>query len=80
VVRINIRVPREISSTDNDHGGWLRFGGMPNGVRVRTPLPALDFVPQEGTLVLFSSYFCHGTLPFRAKKHRMSVGVDVISQ
>jgi predicted Zn-dependent protease len=57
--------------------GILSFGapGM-----ITTPLlPAeLSLQPEVGQLVLFPSYFWHGTLPFHSEQPRLTVAFDVV--
>jgi len=58
-----------------DRAGWLKFGEP--GVRVG--LTAEHFVrPQAGTLVLFPSYFWHGTVPFEDGGDRLTAAFDVV--
>ena len=46
--------------------------------------PALDAElsvrPELGQLVLFPSYFWHGTLPFHSKQSRLTVAFDVVPE
>jgi tetratricopeptide (TPR) repeat protein len=57
--------------------GILSFGapGM-----VTTPLLDAEFSirPEVGQLVLFPSYFWHGTLPFHSEQPRLTVAFDVV--
>ncbi|HEV7605906.1 MAG TPA: putative 2OG-Fe(II) oxygenase [Steroidobacteraceae bacterium] len=56
--------------------GWLKFGEP--GVRIRE-CPAEHFIhPQCGLLVLFPSYFWHGTVPFSEGGRRLTAAFDVI--
>jgi hypothetical protein len=34
--------------------------------------------PEEGVLVLFPSYFWHGTVPFRSSEARLTVAFDAV--
>jgi tetratricopeptide (TPR) repeat protein len=57
--------------------GWLTFG------KSNLELGALDryshtVQPIAGTLVLFPSYFWHGTVPFRSDDVRLTVAFDVV--
>ncbi|MFK2892577.1 putative 2OG-Fe(II) oxygenase [Dyella flagellata] len=61
------------SSTD----GCLAFG-QPSIVTA-PPLPAQYVVrPEAGRLVLFPSYFWHGTVPFHSEQSRLTVAFDVV--
>ena len=36
--------------------------------------------PEEGLLLLFPSYFYHGTVPFEAAEPRISIAFDVLPE
>jgi hypothetical protein len=59
--------------------GILSFGapGM-----ITTPLleAELSLQPEVGQLVLFPSYFWHGTLPFHSEQPRLTVAFDVVPE
>lgn len=57
--------------------GWLRFGetSLHLGERERT---ARVMQPESGLLVLFPSYFFHGTIPFYGDTPRVTVAFDVV--
>ncbi len=74
-----VRLPREIGNAQSK-AGWLRFGALPDNITAEPPFEIIHIEPQEGRLVLFPAYFYHGTVPWRGKKHRMSLGIDVIAQ
>ena len=62
------------------HAGWLEFFRPPSGIRARST-PRLHVVqPDAGMLVLFPSYFYHGTVPFQFDGLRISVGIDLIPE
>jgi hypothetical protein len=57
--------------------GTLSFGAP--GVLTAPALPAeLSVRPELGLLVLFPSYFWHGTLPFHSEQPRLTVAFDVV--
>ncbi|MBL9096635.1 MAG: tetratricopeptide repeat protein [Alphaproteobacteria bacterium] len=63
-------------ATSTDRQGWFTLGDPPFDVpwtdRVRR------FVqPKEGALVLFPSYFYHGTIPFAGDQTRTTIAFDV---
>ncbi len=62
---------------ENDKQGWLRFGRTNLQLGDREPDPYL-VRPEEGLLVLFPSFFFHGTTPFREDRHRLTVAFDVL--
>jgi tetratricopeptide (TPR) repeat protein len=57
--------------------GILSFGAP--GMLTTPPLPAeLSVRPEVGLLVLFPSYFWHGTLPFQSDQPRLTVAFDAV--
>jgi predicted Zn-dependent protease len=57
--------------------GALSFGAP--GMLTTPSLPAeLSVRPELGLLVLFPSYFWHGTLPFHSEQPRLTVAFDVV--
>jgi len=57
--------------------GTLSFGAP--GMLTTPALPAeLSVRPEIGLLVLFPSYFWHGTLPFHSEQPRLTVAFDVV--
>ena len=66
----------ELPSVDEaSRAAWLKFGEP--GLRVA--LPPEHFVrPEAGMLVLFPSYFWHGTVPFSEGGGRLTAAFDVI--
>lgn len=57
--------------------GWLKFGEshMELGERDR---PEHFVKPVVGRLVLFPSYYWHGTVPFRSSHDRLTIAFDVV--
>lgn len=59
--------------------GVLSFGAP--GMLTTPPLPAeLSVRPEVGLLVLFPSYFWHGTLPFHSDQPRLTVAFDAVPE
>jgi uncharacterized protein (TIGR02996 family) len=59
---------------DEARAGWIKFGEP----GVKLGLAAEHFVePRAGRLVLFPSYFWHGTVPFRRGGGRLTAAFDV---
>ncbi|MEI9885067.1 MAG: tetratricopeptide repeat protein [Rhizomicrobium sp.] len=59
-----------------DQQGWLKFGESNLGLGERDrPLHLVK--PKVGRLVLFPSYFWHGTVPFASTDTRLTVAFDV---
>lgn len=70
-----VDVPEEVQD-QNLKSGWLKFG------EPRFPVPEVTaerFVqPRAGRLVLFPSYFWHGTNPIHGEQARVSVAFDAV--
>lgn len=61
----------------SNHDGCLAFGEP--GIATTPPLPAQHVIrPEPGMLVLFPSYFWHGTVPFASEQTRLTVAFDVL--
>ena len=73
-----VRLPAEVSNDDDSkRAGWLRFGALPSHMKIQSA--DIRYVtPEEGRLVIFPSFFYHGTIPFKSPKHRVSLGIDAI--
>ena len=68
-----VELPRV--ARDGTRAGWLKFGEP--GVKVG--LSPEHFVePRAGMLVLFPSYFWHGTVPFHEGGGRLTAAFDVV--
>ena len=60
----------------HDRQGWLKFGESNMGLGERDQ-PAHSVKPAVGKLVLFPSYYWHGTVPFTDPGERLTVAFDV---
>lgn len=61
-----------------DHAGWIEFGRTGEAIGNRED-PLIELVqPEEGTLLLFPSYFYHRTIPFQGEEPRISLAFDVL--
>ncbi len=69
-------LPAEIVTGAGDEGA-LQFG-VPDETLGLNLAPRRVVQPRLGTLVLFPSYFWHGTVPFTARSPRMSVAFDAL--
>lgn len=71
-----VSLPSAVEAADG-HQGWIKFGetGLDLGHRER-----IDKMirPEVGKLVLFPSYFYHGTVPFEDEGYRTTVAFDVV--
>lgn len=71
------KVPKAVSSSDDNHAGWLGFGEPGYDIpSVRPPSTRL-LAPEAGLLVCFPSYIWHWTEPFQGEEERVSVAFDV---
>jgi tetratricopeptide (TPR) repeat protein len=71
-----IELPDCMADAHSDQG-ILTFGQP--GIATSPPLPAEYSVrPEPGMLVLFPSYFWHGTVPFRSSQPRLTVAFDAV--
>ena len=72
-----IELPDDMGAAAEE--GALTFGEP--GIVTTPALPAQYRVrPKVGTLVLFPSYFWHGTVPFRSHQPRLTVAFDAIPE
>ncbi|MEN2709184.1 tetratricopeptide repeat protein [Sphingomonas sp. NPDC092331] len=69
-----VALPRAV---DFHRQGWLKFGesGLRLGERERI---TRMIRPEPGLLVLFPSYFYHGTVPFEDAGHRTTIAFDIV--
>lgn len=58
--------------------GCIEFGRPPAFIKHRSEQTTRIHRPEEGTAVLFPSYFFHGTLPAAGAVKRVSIGIDMI--
>lgn len=71
-----VRLP-DLDRQDAPQAGWLKFGESGLGLGVRDQAEHL-IRPAVGRLVLFPSYFWHGTVPFQDEGDRLTVAFDVL--
>lgn len=69
----------DVDAAADENAGCLTFG---EPSLITTPaLPAQHVVqPEVGMLVLFPSYFWHGTVPFTSARARLTVAFDVVPE
>lgn len=69
-----VSLPDELDDASRRQG-WLKFGES----HLDLGSGAEHFVkPQVGHLVLFPSYFWHGTVPFESRDERLTIAFDVV--
>jgi tetratricopeptide (TPR) repeat protein len=71
-----VAVP-EVSDDPAAKQGWLKFGEPTEDFGAHFS-PRMTVQPRPGRLVLFPSYFWHGTVPFQSSQCRTSVAFDVL--
>ena len=69
--------PTVIESAGGSTAGWIQFGAPPEELALDLP-PRRVVQPRLGALVLFPSYFWHGTVPFQDSSPRMTVAFDAV--
>ena len=65
-----LELPDVIEDDDPNHQGWLRFGQPTPELPVHSPPSLTDYRPDYARIILFPSYFYHGTVPFRSDRPR----------
>ena len=74
------KVPAAVSTSPDKAAGWIEFG-RPLDLYGAKPPPAVRLIqPREGLMVLFPSYFFHGTIPTGCQDTRVSIAFDVIDK
>ena len=68
-----VRIPK----TEGQQG-CIELGRPPAYVKHRSEQATRIHRPEEGTAILFPSYFFHGTLPAVSAVKRVSIGIDMI--
>ncbi len=71
-----VSVPDEVEES-RERAGWLKFGesNLALGERDR---PENVVKPAVGRLVLFPSFYWHGTFPFSSSRDRLTIAFDVV--
>lgn len=69
----------DVVSDQGKHEGWLKMG------ETNLELGSREIIhryiqPKAGSLVLFPSYFWHGTMPFESATPRLTIAFDVVPQ
>ncbi|XOV79071.1 MAG: putative 2OG-Fe(II) oxygenase [Aestuariibacter sp.] len=70
-----VELPGDVEDEENKTG-WLKFG-EPNLLQEHHFKPEKYVKPQVGKLVLFPSYYWHGTVPFHSSAFRTTIAFDV---
>jgi len=70
-----VALPEAVSEGTGEQG-WIKFGESNIGLGERDR-PDRTVKPGVGKLVLFPSYFWHGTVPFKSDDMRLTIAFDV---
>jgi uncharacterized protein (TIGR02466 family) len=71
-----VRIPEVVKAGGAGEAGFIRFG---HPLVARPDALATSIKPEEGTIVLFPSYFWHYTVPFESAEDRISIAFDVVA-
>jgi tetratricopeptide (TPR) repeat protein len=71
-----VSLPEIVGDTGRKQG-WIKFG-QPSMRQDLAPLAMVQ--PKPGTLILFPSFFWHGTTPFTSTQTRTTIAFDVVPQ
>ncbi|HVZ92249.1 MAG TPA: tetratricopeptide repeat protein [Rhizomicrobium sp.] len=67
----------DVVSEGSGQQGWIKFGESNLGLGERDR-PGRTVKPAVGKLVLFPSYFWHGTIPFVSDSSRLTIAFDIV--
>jgi uncharacterized protein (TIGR02466 family) len=73
-----VSLPSAIEKTRQNEG-WIKFGES-SLQAAATDRPESFVKPQVGRLVLFPSFFWHGTVPFTSSENRVTIAFDVVPE
>jgi len=77
-----VRVPEAVSHAGDGEAGCIRFGWPADSDErgaADDDLLTMTVRPEEGTLILFPSYFWHNTIPFESPEDRICIAFDVLA-
>lgn len=72
------QLPAVVAAADGGQEGWFEIGRPPPRLLRRGAPEIRTIRPEQGMMLLFPSYFFHGTLPFAAEATRISMAFDTI--
>lgn len=73
-----VQVPEVFAEADNAQAGWIEFGRPPIHFHCKADPVVKLFQPEAGLMLLFPSYFYHGTVPFDYDAQRISIAFDIL--
>jgi Flp pilus assembly protein TadD len=71
-----VQLPEIIDDAQFKPQGWLEFGCPTADLHVQSAQETEVYKPQYGNIILFPSYFYHGTIPFKSKEKRICISFD----
>lgn len=72
-------IPDVVRKDDPGRTGWIEFGRPRAHPESLTDIPTKHYLPEEGTMFLFPSYFWHRTVPLQSDEIRVSIAFDLVS-
>lgn len=72
------RVPAIVGAPGQARAGWLEIGRVQQRFQRRGQPEIRTIQPRDGMMLLFPSYFFHGTVPFDSAETRISIAFDAI--
>ena len=72
-----VELPDIVKTPAQGQAGWIEFGRPSSHFHCRVEPELRAFQPEEGLMLLFPSYFYHGTVPFEGAGKRISISFDV---
>ncbi len=73
-----VKVPDAAGAPGEDRAGWIEFGRPPPEFPCTVEPEVQMFRPEEGLMLLFPSYFYHGSVPFETPEMRISIAFDIL--
>lgn len=73
-----VSVPKVFAEADNAQAGWIEFGRPPIHFHCKADPIVKRIRPEAGLMLLFPSYFYHGTVPFDYDAQRISIAFDIL--
>ncbi len=71
-----LQLPDVLDDPDREPEGWLEFGRPTKDLHVRSEPQIRLYKPEVGNIILFPSYFYHGTIPFTSSETRICISFD----
>ena len=72
-----VRIPAVVGAPGETRAGWIEFGRPWADLDLAVEPEVRALQPEEGLMLLFPSYFFHGTIPFESAEERICIAFDV---